>query len=250
MRTTTIFSLVAGLILAGAPAFGEGLDELSQNNPENAPAAAEGEAAEGDAAEETQPAQATTPPIVQSAASKAIADKLFLQTSFGWVKASKKEGEWDGSGMSDLTVGYKLAPVGLFRAMFRRPFEQWAPFAVTVLAILFTDLLKGVGIGMLVGVGFILHRNLKVAYFIHHREAHATDGSSQIRIELSENVSFLNKASVSKVLHELPPNSSVTIDGPGSHSSGSKRASAFAAMMRRVYLSPAIATCTSSSVER
>lgn len=111
-----------------------------------------------------------------------------------------------------LHVGYKLANPTLVIGMFRQSMEQWAPFAITVAAILATDLLKGVGIGMAVAVFFILRANLKTPYFIHHRESHEETGKNCIRIELSENVSFLNKASVNKVLHELPGHSMVEID--------------------------------------
>lgn len=136
-------------------------------------------------------------------------------------------------------VGYRLASPRLFWAMLRKPVDQWAPFVVPVVAILLTDLLTGVAIGMAVGVFFVLWANLRTPYFIHHREVHqpasyrrphagkesegATPasggaelpvvGPSVIRIQLSENVSFLNKASVNKVLHELPEGSLVEIDG-------------------------------------
>lgn len=112
-----------------------------------------------------------------------------------------------------LHVGYKLAHVGLFRQMFRQSADLWVPFAVTIVAILGTDLLRGVGIGMTVALFFILRSNLKTPYFIHHREAHAENARVHIKIELSENVSFLNKASVNKVLHELPRDAVVEIDG-------------------------------------
>lgn len=112
-----------------------------------------------------------------------------------------------------LHVGYKLARVELFRHMLRQSADQWAPFLITIVAIVFTDLLKGVGIGLAVAVFFLLRNNLKVPYFIHHREQHEESDGQHIRIELSEDVSFLNKASVNKVLHELPDHSVVEIDG-------------------------------------
>lgn len=116
-----------------------------------------------------------------------------------------------------LHVGYKLARLELFRHMLRQRKDIWVPFVVTVLAILFTDLLRGVGIGMAVGVFFLLRQNLQVPYFIHHREQHEEADGQHIHLELSENVSFLNKASVNKVLHELPDGSKVEIDGRTSH---------------------------------
>lgn len=112
-----------------------------------------------------------------------------------------------------LHVGYKLARFELFRHMLRQSVDQWAPFLVTVVAILLTDLLKGVGIGLAVAVFFLLRNNLKVPYFVHRREQHEEVDGEHIHIELSENVSFLNKASVNKVLHELPDHSVVEIDG-------------------------------------
>ncbi len=116
-----------------------------------------------------------------------------------------------------LQVGYKLAPVSLFKSMFRRGLDQWVPFMVTLLAILFTDLLIGVSIGIATGFGFILFANLQAPYAVHHREEfdEETGGVVQhrVRIQLSEVVSFLNKAAISRVLHELPQGTWVDIDG-------------------------------------
>ncbi|MBZ0118118.1 MAG: SulP family inorganic anion transporter [Sandaracinaceae bacterium] len=111
-----------------------------------------------------------------------------------------------------LRVGYKLSTVGLYRHMFKQPAEQWLPFLITIVAILFTDLLKGVGIGMGVALFFVLLRNLQTPYFLH-RAAREEGRGTQIKLELSENVSFLNKAGVSKVLHEMPDGMTVEIDG-------------------------------------
>jgi MFS superfamily sulfate permease-like transporter len=117
-----------------------------------------------------------------------------------------------------LHIGYKLARVEVFRAIFRQDAGQWVPFLTTIVAVVAIDLLSGVGIGMGVAVFFILRANLQTPYFIHHREAHEEDDHrTHILVELSENVSFLNKASVNKVLHEMPSESVVTIDGSDSH---------------------------------
>jgi hypothetical protein len=101
--------MVAGLLVAGAQvAAAKGLDSLSQNNPENAPETGkDGEKAEkAEKSEGGEKAEAPKPP---SAASKAIAGNLALSTSFGWVKASRSEGTWRTSGMSDFLVAYKVA---------------------------------------------------------------------------------------------------------------------------------------------
>jgi MFS superfamily sulfate permease-like transporter len=115
-----------------------------------------------------------------------------------------------------LHIGYKLAPVSLFKSMYKRGWDQFLPFVITFAAILFTDLLIGVLIGLAAGVFFVLKANLATPYFMHHREVHDEgdeSGRPHVRIELSENVSFLNKASVTKALQELPDCSSVEIDG-------------------------------------
>lgn len=111
-----------------------------------------------------------------------------------------------------LHVGYKLAPLGLFARMYRRGWDQFTPFLVTVLAIVFIDLLKGVAIGMACAVFYILRASLATPYFMHGKEA-TEDGRGVIHIELSENVTFLNKASVNRALHQLPNGCAVQIDG-------------------------------------
>ncbi len=112
-----------------------------------------------------------------------------------------------------LHVGYKLAPVSLFVRMFRRGWDQFIPFVVTISAILLTDLLKGVAIGMVCAVFYILRANLATPYFMHRKEVTEEENKRVIHIELSENVTFLNKASVNRALHALPDGSVVEIDG-------------------------------------
>lgn len=109
-----------------------------------------------------------------------------------------------------LVVGYKLAKISLFKSMYRMGWEQFLPFIVTVLAILFTDLLRGIAIGMVLAIFFILRKNYRTSYFFHKEDVHEGE---QIRIILSEEVTFLNKASIQLMLEELPKNSSVLIDG-------------------------------------
>lgn len=109
-----------------------------------------------------------------------------------------------------LIVGYKLAKVSLFREMYKLGWEQFVPFIITVLAILFSDLLKGIAVGMVVAIFYILRRNFRTSYFLHKEEIHEGE---EIRIVLSEEVTFLNKASIQLMLEELPENSRVCIDG-------------------------------------
>jgi len=108
-----------------------------------------------------------------------------------------------------LMTGYKLCNIALFKKMFAIGKYQWVPFGVTVLAIVFTDLLTGVGIGLLVSTLALLYGNYKNSYYFH-KEKHR-EGES-ILIHLSEEVSFLNKASIKLTLEHLPENSTVIID--------------------------------------
>lgn len=109
-----------------------------------------------------------------------------------------------------LIVGYKLAKVSLFKGMYKLGWEQFIPFVITILAILFTDLLKGIAIGMVVAIFYILRKNFRTSYFLHKEDIQT---GKEIRIVLSEEVTFLNKASIQLMLDELPRNSVVTLDG-------------------------------------
>lgn len=107
-----------------------------------------------------------------------------------------------------LLVGFKLTAPGIYRAQWRLGWGQLVPFVVTITAILFTDLLKGVGVGLVVGFFYILKANAKVA-FVEERE----NQPGQLYLRLSEHVSFLNKAGVVQALENLPRHSRVILDG-------------------------------------
>ncbi len=106
-------------------------------------------------------------------------------------------------------VGYKLAKPSLFVKMYKEGMGQFVPFVITVAGIVFTDLLTGIALGMLVAVFIILRNNFKVPYKRVHQNG---DKKSIFRIELAEDVTFLNKASILSTLNEIPHDSSVIID--------------------------------------
>jgi MFS superfamily sulfate permease-like transporter len=112
-----------------------------------------------------------------------------------------------------LIVGFKLTKPALIKSQFKLGWEQFIPFAVTIIAILFTDLLIGICVGLAVGVFYILKANYKSPYFYHKEEQRDRE---VIRIKLSEHVSFLNKASIILTLDHMPSNSHVVIDGENS----------------------------------
>ena len=113
-----------------------------------------------------------------------------------------------------LLVGYKLTKPALYKSQWKLGINQFIPFFVTVVAILFTDLLIGISIGLAIGIFYILKANYESAYFFHREEVPGK--KKAIRLRLSEHVSFLNKASIIQVLDKVPDNSFVIIDGTSS----------------------------------
>ena len=113
-----------------------------------------------------------------------------------------------------LMTGYKLAKISIFKQMFANGKYQWIPFLITVIAVVRFDLLTGVGLGLVASIIAILYGNLKNSYYFHKKEHH--DGEL-IHIRLSEEVSFLNKASIKLTLDHLPENSTVLIDATATH---------------------------------
>jgi carbonic anhydrase len=112
-----------------------------------------------------------------------------------------------------LLVGYKLAKFSLFKGMYKLGWEQFIPFTVTIVAIIATDLLRGIAVGLCVAIFFIIRKNYKHSY--HYDKQTQVDGE-HIRLILSEEVSFLNKGSILQTLHHLPEKSKVIIDGSNS----------------------------------
>lgn len=113
-------------------------------------------------------------------------------------------------------VGYKLAKPDLFKQMYRLGWVQFIPFTITVAGIVFTDLLMGIAMGMAVAIFYILRRNFRNPYFIAEDvEQHPGD---VINIKLSEDVSFLNRATIMRTLSEIPNNTKVIIDASNSSS--------------------------------
>ena len=108
-----------------------------------------------------------------------------------------------------LVVGYKLAKPAIFISMFQKGKSQYIPFVVTILGIVFTDLLIGIALGMVVAVFYILWINYITPYEVDEKEY--VEGKV-LRIELAESVSFLNKAMIMNTLKHLPENSSVVVD--------------------------------------
>lgn len=107
-------------------------------------------------------------------------------------------------------VGFKLAKPVLFKTMFKLGPAQFVPFIVTIVGILATDLLVGIGLGMAVAILYILWNNYRIPY---HFDPKNYEQGKPIEIHLAENVTFLNKAMILHTLNEIPADSHVIIDG-------------------------------------
>lgn len=110
-----------------------------------------------------------------------------------------------------IMVGYKLAKPSLFAKMYKLGAEQFVPFIATVIGILATDLLKGIAIGLICGIFYVLKHSYRNS---HHMKISACteDGRETYRLILAEEVSFFNKGSVIRALDAIPENAKVIID--------------------------------------
>jgi carbonic anhydrase len=111
-----------------------------------------------------------------------------------------------------IATGLKLASPGLFRQMLKSGREEAIRFFVTVSMILVTDLLVGILIGLAVSVFSILNSNLRKPLTKVHEDHVAGE---VIRIELSNQVSFLNRAALMRALDEVPHDGHVLLDARG-----------------------------------
>ncbi|NHF58873.1 SulP family inorganic anion transporter [Flavobacteriaceae bacterium TP-CH-4] len=107
-------------------------------------------------------------------------------------------------------VGYKLAKPALFRKMYDLGWKQFVPFTVTVLGIVFTDLLVGIGMGLAVGIAVILIKSYQNSHFLHMEGEDVDDG--RIKMTLAEEVTFFNKGAILKELDNLPEDSFLELD--------------------------------------
>ncbi|WP_396174629.1 SulP family inorganic anion transporter [Flavobacterium sp.] len=108
-----------------------------------------------------------------------------------------------------LLIGYKLARPAIFKHFLEKGKYQYLPFLATVIAVVLLDLLKGVALGMLISIFFVLRGNFKRAYSFRKEQYHDGD---VIHIELAQEVSFLNKAAIKNTLKNIPDNSTVVIN--------------------------------------
>lgn len=105
-----------------------------------------------------------------------------------------------------IVVGYKLTQINLFRQMFRAGREQFLPFIVTVLAVVFTDLLTGIGIGMAVGMFYVIRTNHQLAVTLVNMD-------NYYLLRFTKDMTFINKSELKKKLSRIPSDTLLLIDG-------------------------------------
>jgi len=103
-------------------------------------------------------------------------------------------------------VGYKLAPLKLFKEMHKSGKDQYLPFIATVLGIVFTDLLTGVSIGLVIGIFYVLRLN-------HHNAVTFVQDGNDYLLRFNKDISFINKMELKDALKLVPDGVNLIIDG-------------------------------------
>jgi MFS superfamily sulfate permease-like transporter len=108
-------------------------------------------------------------------------------------------------------TGYKLCRPAIFKHMWHAGWSQFIPFLITAIAVALPQLglLKGVGIGLVISIFFLLRNNLRIPFYFKRKEL---EKGNVITLNLAQEVSFLNKASIKKTLDSIPEGSVVVLD--------------------------------------
>lgn len=107
-------------------------------------------------------------------------------------------------------VGYKLAKPALFVTIYKQGWKQFIPFIVTVLGIIFTDLLVGIGLGLAVGIIVILIKSYQNSHFLHIEDK--SNGAQKLKMTLAEEVTFINKGAILNELEQIAADTKLEID--------------------------------------
>jgi MFS superfamily sulfate permease-like transporter len=110
-----------------------------------------------------------------------------------------------------IQVGLNLCKPALFATQFRLGYPQLLPFGITIVAVLAMDLLKGVIVGILAGVGFVLYENSRRAVVA------VDDGSGVLRLHFRRDGTFVSKPGIVSTLDEVDDGQTVVIDGTGEY---------------------------------
>ncbi len=107
-------------------------------------------------------------------------------------------------------VGYKLTSLPIYKSIFKQGKKQFLPFIITIITVMFTDLITGIIVGGVVAIFFVLRDNYKNAY-LYNKVTH--EGTEKTKITLAEETTFLNKADILLFLDHLPENHHLIVDG-------------------------------------
>jgi MFS superfamily sulfate permease-like transporter len=102
-------------------------------------------------------------------------------------------------------TGYKLVKPSLIKEIYQKGWDQFIPFTVTLLAILFSDLLIGIVIGTIVALFSLVRSNFKSAVMVVHDD-------NKYLVRFRKDISFLNKPIVKEKLESVPADAFVLID--------------------------------------
>lgn len=105
-----------------------------------------------------------------------------------------------------IMVGYKLAKPAIFRKIYQDGWSQFVPFIVTVLGIVFTDLLVGITVGTIVGIAYVLYTNVQSTFRVARQ-------GQRVTIDFEKDLYFLSKPQLKEALADLKPGDEVVIDG-------------------------------------
>ena len=105
-----------------------------------------------------------------------------------------------------IMVGYKLSKPELFIKLWKEGQDQFIPFLVTILAILFTDLLIGILIGLMVGLGYVIYTNFRSSITYKKVDNH-------VIVNFTKDVFFYNRADLMKIFSKLETGEEITLDG-------------------------------------
>jgi len=104
-----------------------------------------------------------------------------------------------------IATGWKLAKPSLFVERYAQGLTQFVPFVLTVVAILFTDLLIGIGIGIAIGLSFVVWRNVQNAVTVSYHD-------DNVMVRARRNLYFVHKAQLQEALASIPDGRTVLID--------------------------------------
>ncbi len=111
-------------------------------------------------------------------------------------------------------TGYKLTSPKIFKSVFKIGREQFIPFIITIVVMLITDLLKGVCVGMVAAVIFILQNNYKTPYKLFEE---VKEGKRYFFVKFSQQITFINKGKIAQLLHTIPSGSTIILDAGQTH---------------------------------